>query len=160
MADLGFKENVLRLMAAGEYRYLVSLPWVHFFLDRMAEADGNQTLWDFMGSLSPPKEYSSQVAPGEVRYIEPMLTVNWRGVGRVKASKAYKFSGGVDINSLALMRPGVGEVNDHKRLHSRKDWVVGFLEPFPRTEEGKAAWKVTSFLSFILPSLRPIDFIL
>lgn len=37
---------------------------------------------------------------------------------------------------------GLGEINDTERLHSRKDWIVGFLEPFPRTQEGKAEWKV------------------
>ncbi|GAQ78907.1 hypothetical protein KFL_000200610 [Klebsormidium nitens] len=109
MAEPGFKEGVLRHLAAGEYRNLVSHAWVHHFLDRMAEADGNQTLWDFMGSLSPPKAHSPQTAPGEVQYIEPVLTMKWRGVGRVKASRGYRSSEGVDINSLALMRPGEGQ---------------------------------------------------
>lgn len=152
MVEPGWKEDILRRMAARDTN-LVFNPLVHGILDRMAEADGNQTLGDFISSLNPPKEYSPQTAPGEVTYLQPALTLGWRGVGRVKASKAYTSSAGEDINSLILIRPGEGEVNDYKRLHSRKDWVVGFLEPFPRTKEGKASWKVTSFHSSLSFSL-------
>ncbi|GAQ78909.1 hypothetical protein KFL_000200620 [Klebsormidium nitens] len=140
MVESGWKEDILSRMAARD-RNLASHPLVHGLLDRIAVADGNQTMWDFMSSLSPPQADSPQIASGEVSYIQPALALKWRGVGRIKAGRAYTSSGGLDINSLILMKPGEGEVNDYKRLHSRKDWVVGFLEPFPRTEEGKGLWK-------------------
>lgn len=136
---------------------MASHPLVNGLLDRIAGADGNQTMWDFMTNLTPPQAESPQIARGEVTYIEPALALKWRGVGRIKASRAYMSSGGLDINSLVLMRPGEGEVNDYKRLHSRKDWVVGFLEPFPRTEQGKGLWKVISPLLFgWIQIMRPL----
>lgn len=56
------------------------------------------------------------------------------------------------INSLVAydLRPytlmGIAEVNDVEKLNTRKDWIVGNLEPFSRTKAAEKEWKV-GFLS-------------
>ncbi|GAQ79214.1 hypothetical protein KFL_000260310 [Klebsormidium nitens] len=60
------------------------------------------------------------------------------------------------------MRPdtllGIAEVNDVEKLNSRKNWIVGALEPFSRSKAAEKEWKAVTHALFGDQNFAQLDF--